>query len=440
MRRLSRFTLVAAVVCAIASVYVWFPRGRLLLGDVRGSAAVAFAAVQTPLAESRAARSTPEVSYSVWGLVPERTRYLPNVHLVPPYRVVWTLRAHSLIELPPVIGYGNLYFGTHAGVFISASAASGRVVWQRRLGLCMAASPAIGDGVVYAATMGAAPCSAHRHHRGSNGELVAFDAYTGQILWRFHTGLIESSPLLVGRMLYFCAYLDNRSGYLYGFDTRTHQVAWSAFVPAKLTSSPSLQGRTLYVASYGGYAYAFDARTGAPHWRSPTLVELFQSRGFYATPAVAWGRVFIGGLDGRMYAFSQRTGRLLWTHQASGPIYSSAALWQQTVFVGSFTGGLYAFNAATGAQRWQFNPTGAHVLGSPTVFAGIVYFATREGTTYALDASTGQVVWTFPDGQYTPIVADRTGAYLIGAEQIYGLLSTGSQRPPGAGPAPPSTG
>jgi len=181
-------------------------------------------------------------------------------------------------------------------------------------------------------------------------------------------------------------------------------------------------GRTLYFASYGGYVYAVDARTGTEHWRSPTLVDLFHSRGFYASPAIAWGRVFIGGLDGRMYAFSQRTGRLLWAHGVSGSIYSSAALWRRTVFVGSFHGGLYALDAATGNVKWQFDPRRSHVLGSPTVVAGLVYFATREGTTYALNAGNGAVVWSFPDGQYTPMVADRHRLYLVGTGRIYGLL------------------
>jgi outer membrane protein assembly factor BamB len=416
--------IAAVPLCAAVALAVYFllPRGRLLFGGVHDSSALAFAAAQTPLAESRSGLRKTPFGYPVWGLVPEHTRYLPHVSLSPPYRVTWTLHAHSLIELPPVVAYGKLYFGTHAGVFTAASTSTGRVVWQHRLGECMAASPAVGGGVVYAATMGPAPCSAYRRHRGSNGELIAFDAVTGRRLWRIHTGLIESSPLLVGKMLYFCAYLDDKSGYVYAVNTRTRQVVWSAFVPAKVTSSPSLQGRTLYLATYGGYVYAYDALTGKPHWRSPTLADLFHNRGFYATPAIAWGRVLIGGLDGRMYAFSQRTGRLLWTRNLSGMVYSSAALWKQTVYVGSFTGGLYALKAATGAVRWRFDPPETHVLGSPTVFGGLVYFATREGTTYALDAKTGDEVWTFPDGQYTPVVADRKRVYLTGEGRIYGLV------------------
>jgi outer membrane protein assembly factor BamB len=55
------------------------------------------------------------------------------------------------------------------------------------------------------------------------------------------------------------------------------------------------------------------------------------------------------------------------------------------------------------------------------VIAGRVYFATLNGTTYALDARTGAQVWTFPDGKYTPVVADADRLYLVGYTRIYGL-------------------
>jgi len=78
-------------------------------------------------------------------------------------------------------------------------------------------------------------------------------------------------------------------------------------------------------------------------------------------------------------------------------------------------------SAATGALRWKFSaPSSIH--GAPTVLNGIVYFATLEKRTYALNAATGKQVWTFPDGQYSPIVADKKRLYLVGHARIYGLV------------------
>jgi hypothetical protein len=51
-----------------------------------------------------------------------------------------------------------------------------------------------------------------------------------------------------------------------------------------------------------------------------------------------------------------------------------------------------------------------------------VYFATLAGRTYALDARGGALLWTFPDGKYSPIVADAQRVYLVGYAKVYGLV------------------
>jgi hypothetical protein len=61
------------------------------------------------------------------------------------------------------------------------------------------------------------------------------------------------------------------------------------------------------------------------------------------------------------------------------------------------------------------------------VIAGRVYFATLAGRTYALDARSGALLWTFPDGKYSPVVADSKRLYLIGYARIYGLVPSATQ-------------
>ena len=61
------------------------------------------------------------------------------------------------------------------------------------------------------------------------------------------------------------------------------------------------------------------------------------------------------------------------------------------------------------------------ISGSATVIDGVVYFATltKNGHTYALDARTGRLLWSFPDGRYTPVVADKDHLYLVGYATLY---------------------
>ena len=85
-----------------------------------------------------------------------------------------------------------------------------------------------------------------------------------------------------------------------------------------------------------------------------------------------------------------------------------------------------AVDAATGDVKWVFHANGP-ISGSATVIGNVVYFATlgkkTKGTTYALNARTGKVRWTYPDGKYTPAVAVKDRFFLIGYARIYGMVA-----------------
>jgi glucose dehydrogenase len=121
-----------------------------------------------------------------------------------------------------------------------------------------------------------------------------------------------------------------------------------------------------------------------------------------------------------MYSFGAASGTLRWSQSTGGYVYASPAVWRDRVYAGSYSGWFYCFDAATGDVVWRFQANGP-VSGSATIVAGRVYFATLEERTYALDARTGRQVWTFPDGKYSPVVADEKRLYLTGHARVYGL-------------------
>jgi eukaryotic-like serine/threonine-protein kinase len=125
-----------------------------------------------------------------------------------------------------------------------------------------------------------------------------------------------------------------------------------------------------------------------------------------------------------VYSFGTRSGELRWSQGTGGFVYGSPAVWRRLVLVGSYDESFYALDAATGDVRWRFRANGP-ISGSATVLDGVVYFATLEGRTYALDARTGRQLWTFPDGKYTPVVADRDRLYLLGYARLYGMVERG---------------
>ena len=116
----------------------------------------------------------------------------------------------------------------------------------------------------------------------------------------------------------------------------------------------------------------------------------------YSQPAVAFGRVFVGGDNGVVYSLDAKTGCVYWAYQAD--------------------------------MFGRFAPIAAPISGHPgTRYA--IFFVTRSTTAYALDAQDGKLLWktqirtglnnlsataAFHDGRlYVPMSGTET---LVGAD------------------------
>ena len=400
--------LVLGAGVAVAGYAVWKERHP---GTIRGSGSTEFDTTEEPGVSTRPETRVREIPWPTYGYDDQRSRYAPAFHLRPPFRQLWKRKVFSLLEFPPVVAYGRLYVANNDGGFYAVAAKNGKVVWKKKFDRCTAASSAVAGGVVYQPFMDVKPCG---EPRDSGGYIAAFDADTGHQLWRFDAGVVETSPLLVGKLLYFGSW-DNK---MYAVNVDTHKAVWTFATGDEIKGGAAYQNGMLYFASYDNKVYAVDARTGKLRWSTSGTAN------FYATPTIAYGRVFIGNTDGRVYAFGQDSGHLLWAKATGGYVYSSAAVWQKTVYVGSYSKRFYALDAGSGDVRWSFDAGGA-ISGAPTVLDGVVYFSTLERKTFGLDARTGKKLWAFDDGKYSPVVADKERVYLAGYKRLYGLLPDG---------------
>ena len=428
--------IVATVVALCASLF-WALLG---FSPVRGERLGPFArGLVTPAAALAATRRAhPTASWPMFGGSASRVRFAAST-LRPPFRIVRTIPGESLIEMPPAVAQGRVVFGTHDGTVVAARTRDGVVQWSTELNGCIASSPAVRQGIVFIGWAGAAPC-----HRGKDrtGGVVALGLRTGRVLWRFNAGNVEASPAIVADRLFFAGFRSRRDSRVYAMKLGPgRRIVWSYDLPTKVASSPALLGRRLYVAAYDRSIYAFDGWSGELKWRTSAFVDDGETRvllnlrslvrlrswsegGFYATPAVTYGRVYAGVIDGVFSAFDARTGEHRWSSRLSGSIYGSAALWNETAYVGTTSGTFYALSASTGRVRWQVD-LGGKILGSPTVTNERVYVSTTNRETFALNARTGAVEWRYGDGYYSPLVVDGKRGFLVGKGRVY-LIENGT--------------
>jgi outer membrane protein assembly factor BamB len=347
----------------------------------------------------------------MFGLNRARTRHLSVKGVRPPFRKLWRYKGRPLLEFPPIFVNGRLYFVDNSGWARALDADSGRILWERRIGRLNASSPAYARNRLYIVNL-------------VPGHIVKLNARNGRLVWkRSLPGRAESSPVIVGRSVYFGC----ECGELFALSTGRGNVRWSTTLGGPIKSAPAYHRGTLYVGDYGGYMNAVDAKTGELRWQSGALGPGFGASGpFYSTPAVAFGRVYAGNNDARVYSFDRRDGTLAWTYSTGGYAYSGPTVATTrhsppTVYIGSFDGNIYALDARDGGVRWS-RSAGGQVIGSLSAVGEIVYAAEFSNeTTSGYRMRSGKRVFTYPYGTYTPVISDGRRIYLTGYSSITAL-------------------
>jgi outer membrane protein assembly factor BamB len=367
-------------------------------------------------------------SWPRYGYDAARTHLFPGPDVPePPLRIGWRFEDYALLEFPPVIYQNTLYIIDDDGSAKALDKRTGHKLWETKVGTLAAASPALGisQGLMYVALL-STNRSALQTQAPGNGRFAALSMKTGQIVWSkpIPPGT-ESSPIAWGNAVYF----GDQRGTVYSLDATTGQVNWTYHASGAVKGGPALSNGVLYFGDYSGRAYALRAADGHQIWATNTSGADFGfgSGNFYSTPAVAFGRVYMGNTDGRVYSFAAKTGLLAWATGTGAYVYASAAVDDPpglgpTIYLGSYDGNFYAFDARSGAIRWR-HPAGGKISGSATIVGNVVYYSdlgTR--TTAGLDVRTGRQVFSFPDGAFNPVVADKGAIYLSGYTKLYQML------------------
>jgi outer membrane protein assembly factor BamB len=359
-------------------------------------------------------------SWPLYGYNLTRTRFFPGgPGLHPPFRRGWSYNDFALLEFPPVINYGSLYFLDFDGSAKRVGEANGHLVWQRKVGTLAAASPAVDPShhLVFFSLLSASPGAS----RPGNGRFVALSMTNGRVVWShaIQPGT-EASPLVQGNSVF----VGDQDGTVYSFRASDGHVNWTFHASGAVKGGVAYSSGNIYFGDYASRVYAVSAATGHEVWAATTDGG---AGTFYASPAIAFGKVFIGNTDDHVYAFSKSSGQVVWDTPTSAYVYSSPAVANlpglgPTVYSGSYDGDFYALNADTGAVRWRHS-SGGRISGSGTIIGDVIYYSVL-GTkdTIGLNVRTGNTVFTFPDGEFAGAIADHHAVYMIGYSTIYQLL------------------
>jgi outer membrane protein assembly factor BamB len=310
-------------------------------------------------------------------------------------------------------------------------------LWTVGLGKEISATLAVAGGVVFAGAW--------------DGVLYALDAQNqGKKLWSFTVttaGQIYAPPVVAEGLVYTHAHSTEAIQLpLYALRATDGSVVWSTGEPSSAPpllsfSTPVVNDGTLYLPSFGldlDLIASFDAATGKFRQNDGPIKVLATS-----APIIVGRFLYIGATDGSVYALdTSRNVAMAWhtriasdaagtplagVDTSSVDVSSSPALANDAVYIGSPDHNLYALDATTGKILWQYETGDAIGFSSPAVANGIVYIGSDDKSLHAVDAATGKGLWKYTSGgkiKSSPTVYN--GAVYVGSydSNLYALDAT----------------
>ena len=255
-------------------------------------------------------------------------------------------------------------------------------------------------------------------HSPGNGRFVALSMKTGKVVWsrplaarqRVLADRLRARPSTSAIRAATCTRCNVANGHLNwtyhasGADqgrpgARRTASCTSATTPAGPTRCNAVNGHQVWAVSTNGAHFGFG------------------SGNFYSTPAVAFGRVYMGNTDGRVYSFGARNGALAWATTTGAYVYASAAVANPQGSARRST------SAPTTATSMPSTPSRARCAGGTRRAARSRARRRSSATSSTTPTSarrrppgsnvrTGRQVFSFPDGAFNPVIADDRAIYL----------------------------
>ena len=211
----------------------------------------------------------------------------------------WQFATGDSVLAAPAVDGGRLFFGSFDGSVYALEASTGALLWKRDTRAPVVSTPAVaGDRIVV----------------GTRGyDLLGLDARTGEPAWTRYIWFswVESSAVVRDGVAYVGS---SDAAAVYAFDVRTGERRWKTDVFGWAWGQPAVTGTRVYagtasqkdyLAGHKGMVVAMDRSTGRPVWHFVAEPAPKGAYGFPGSPAVGEGRVFVTGLDGKVYAFEQ---------------------------------------------------------------------------------------------------------------------------------------
>lgn len=265
-------------------------------------------------------------------------------------------------------------------------------------------------------------------NESDGGEIWSFSAPTGK-------SAVDGGPAVSGGRVIIS---DWDGHHYYCLDEETGEELWNFTVEGNAQSTPAIDdGKAIFSGwdwGLGGRVHCVSLDNGSEIWNLSTRNSPCGSA------ALSDGRAYVTAYnfegDGDVMAISMQNGSLLWERPVARtdctPALANGLLYVCGGVDGFSDKMTYCFDADSGDLLW--NTSLEDAIGewrcSPAYADGLLFVGKTENMNYAalcaLNASTGEMVWSHPAGGSSPAVADGM-VFSIGSGRVYAFGQGGRE-------------
>lgn len=338
-------------------------------------------------------------------------KFTPTVAVDVVWQAKYALKSPQQdLRLVPSLTADRLVVVEPAGRLVALDWRSGARVWATDLGMPLSAGVGSGGGLLVAGTL--------------NGDVFAVNE-DGQLRWH---SVLSSSILSAPVVAQNSVVVRTADGGIHALDAVSGRQLWQeeGNEPALTLYSegrPLVSGEQLLVGTSSGRMVALSLGDGRQQWE--TVVAAPQGRSELervvdvdADPLLFDGMLYASAFQGRTVAISPVSGRLVWTSDVATHVGMAAD--DKTLYLGSNNDTLWALERSTGSVMWKQEDLLHRQLSPPLVAHDLLVVGDGEGYLHVLSAVDGHMVGRYRLGR-RPITARP----LLADDRIYVMDQAG---------------
>lgn len=299
----------------------------------------------------------------------------------------WIVQTGAGIYCSPAVEKDKVFVGDDLGRLTAYALKNGKKLWSFQSGKRIVGTPAVSEGIV---VFGSADC-----------KIYGLDAQNGNLLWT-----VEAAEPVLGAVTIenSIAYIGASDHTFRAVNIRTGEVKWAfAGVRGYIETKPLVTDNKVIFGAWDNTLYALNKADGKELWKWTGGLTRIHFSPAAVWPVAADGKVFITDPQRAMTAIDIETGNTVWrTFQSMVRETIGLSEDKERIYSKTMNDSIvcYSTKGDQPHKLWASN-VGFGYEHAPSMQVeknGVVFGSTKEGLIFALEATTGKVLWKHKTG------------------------------------------